>query len=105
MKRLARRGYELLLDYYLKVSPQFNPASAGLYTRTAWFTLTKEGYSGVSRRDGYARRRTSSVNAGGAVYSIRCCPSCPSAYNACQYNPLLVLVSVLKSPYNDYERQ
>ena len=34
LKRLARRGYEPLLNYYLKVSPQFNPARAGLYTRT-----------------------------------------------------------------------
>ena len=31
LKRLARRGYEPLLDYYLKVSPQFNEP---LYTRT-----------------------------------------------------------------------
>ena len=45
LERLAKRGYEAMLDYYLKVSPKFNEP---LYTRSAWFTLSAvEGYSGV----------------------------------------------------------
>ena len=31
LERLAKRGYESMLDYYLKVAPQFNEP---LYTRT-----------------------------------------------------------------------
>jgi len=45
IERLQKKGYESMLDYYLKVSSQFNEP---LYMRTAWFILSEvEGYSGV----------------------------------------------------------
>ena len=45
LERLKKRGYEPLLEHYLKVSPQLNEP---LYTRPAWFILSEvEGYSGV----------------------------------------------------------
>ena len=44
LKRLTKRGYQPMLDYYLKDSPSINEQP---YTRPAWFILTKEGYGGV----------------------------------------------------------
>jgi RNA-directed DNA polymerase len=44
LKKLKKRGYESMLDYYQKISPQFNEP---LYTRPAWPALRNEGYSGV----------------------------------------------------------
>ena len=45
LEQLKKRGYEPLLEHYLKVFPQLNEP---LYTRPAWFILSKvEGYSGV----------------------------------------------------------
>ena len=32
LKRLTKRGYQSMLEYYLKVSPSVNPARAGPYT-------------------------------------------------------------------------
>ncbi len=44
IKRLEKRGYSPMLDYYLKVSPQFNEP---LYTRPGSLPRGIEGYSGV----------------------------------------------------------
>ena len=54
LERLRKRGYEPMLEHYLKVSPQLNEP---LYTRpyVQW-----------------CERRTSSVTTGEAVYSIGC---------------------------------
>ena len=43
LKRLVKRGYESMLDYYKRVSLQLNEP---LYTRPAWPVLRNEGYSG-----------------------------------------------------------
>ena len=51
LERLRKRGYESMLDYYFKVSPQLNEP---LYTRPAWPALTLG-------RVQWCERRTSSL--------------------------------------------
>ena len=58
LERLRKRGYESMLDYYFKVSPQLNEP---LYTRPVRIVV---------------ERRTSSLTSGEAVYSIVCIPFC-----------------------------
>jgi hypothetical protein len=52
LERLYKRGYKEMPGHYTKIAPHLNEPPpdhrAGLYTRTAWFTLSAaEGYSGV----------------------------------------------------------
>lgn len=42
-KRLTKRGYQSMLEYYLKVSPSVNPARAGLYTACPEFISGRPG--------------------------------------------------------------
>lgn len=52
LERLAKRGYESMIDHYRKVAPHLNEP---LYTRPAWPAQSvAEGYSGVR---GAPRRR------------------------------------------------
>jgi hypothetical protein len=45
LERLRKRGYEAMLDYYLKVSPQLKEP---LYTSSTWPALCEaEGHSGL----------------------------------------------------------
>jgi hypothetical protein len=68
VERLMRRGYESMLSYYEKVSPQLNEP---LYTRPVR-TVVMPTQASADK----CERRTSSVNSGEAVYSIM--HKCPS---------------------------
>ena len=59
LERLRKRGYESMLDYYPKVSPQLNEP---LYTRPVreFIPIYRE----------WCKRRTSSLTSGETVYSI-----------------------------------
>ena len=60
LKRLMRKGYESMLNYYERVSPQLNEP---LYTRPV------REFIPLFQRE-WCERRTSSVHSGEAVYSI-----------------------------------
>ena len=70
LKRLIQRGYESLLSYYERISPQLNEP---LYTSPAWPALRNRRvqWSCLHRISAdKCERRTSPVNSGEAVYSI-----------------------------------
>gem|GEM_PF-4986246 len=85
LSRLAKRGYEAMLDHYQKVAPHLNPGSRTGQACAVVYE-TRLVYPERSRRVQWCERRNPSPQGGGAGYSI--VPSCFFGERKISFMPL-----------------